>query len=369
MAPGDARPETSRIAALPKVVLHDHLDGGVRPLTLIELSRRSPGLALPGEDPDSLVTAIGERARRGGLAGYLSVFDHTLAVMQDPDALERIAAEAVEDLAADGVVAAEIRFAPELHTRHGLDLDTVVAAVLRGVAGVRARPEVGVILSAMRTGDRSEEIARLAGRWRDRGVVGFDLAGDEHDHPVAAHREAFAVARAAGVHLTAHAGEVEGITEIADALDIARVERLGHGLRVIDEVTGPGGSTDCESWGSTARRVRRDRIPLEMCPHSNVDTGVVADLASHPLDDLHRRGFAVTVNTDNRLISRTSLTAEFEGLVTTFAWTLDDIETVTLTALRASFLDPEVRHRVEREIVTPGFARVRAASLSEDPAG
>ncbi len=350
------RPQRSRIRTAPKVLLHDHLDGGLRPATLVDLARRHR-VPLPTEDPDELARWISRRAQGSGLTGYLSVFATTLGVLQDLDALERVAAEAVEDFAADGVVYAEVRFAPELHQGATPDLDAVVTAVLRGL-DTASDVEVGLILCAMRGGSEPERIVDLARRRREHGVVGVDIAGDEARVDLSSARGALIEARHHGLHITVHAGEAAGVTSIAEALDLG-AQRLGHGVRIADEVTGPPGSRHLEAWGPVAQRVHTQRIPLEICPRSNLDTGMFDRLEDHPVDDLMRRGFAVTINTDNRLISATSLTDEFVALVETFSWSLADIESVTRTALDVAFVDAAERERIRREMLEPRWRAAR----------
>ncbi|HEY0119983.1 MAG TPA: adenosine deaminase [Cellulomonas sp.] len=343
------------IPGLPKVLLHDHLDGGLRPATVVDLAA-DLGHQLPTTDPDELGTWFRAAAYSGSLERYLETFAHTAGVMQTADGLRRVAREAVEDLADDGVVYAESRFAPELHTERGLTLEQVVDAVLAGyqdgVQAAAARGRTIVVrglLTAMRQADRWDQVAALAVAYRDRGVVGFDIAGPEAGFPADRHVTAFDVVHGAWLPATAHAGEADGLGSIAGALRVG-ASRLGHGMRIADDVDG-------STLGNLAHWVRDRRVPLELCPTSNVHTGAVASVAEHPITHLLRLGFAVTVNTDNRLQSGTSMSAEFAALVEQADWTLADLRQVTLTAAHHAFVHEDVRTALIDEIITPGYAR------------
>ena len=353
------------LRALPKVLLHDHLDGGVRPATVVELSA-DVGHALPTTDPDALGRWFVDAAASGSLPRYLETFEHTLAVMQTVDGLRRVAREAVLDLAADGVVHAEQRYAPEQHQRAGLTLQQVVDAVREGFAEGEAQArdqghEIRVVqvLSAMRQADRADEIAALALANRDAGVVGFDIAGPEDGFPPSLHASAFRTVREASFPATVHAGEDGGLDSMADALHVAGALRLGHGVRIADDVrVEPEGTY---RLGRLAHWVRDRRVPLEVCPSSNLQTGAAASVATHPVTTLLRAGFEVTVNTDNRLQSGTSLSRELGLLVREAGWTLDDVLAVTVTAARHTFLHEDERRalvdRIVRPARTPGTAR------------
>ena len=353
------------IVALPKVLLHDHLDGGLRPATVVELAAQV-GHRLPTTDPQDLGRWFVESAGSGSLPRYLETFEHTLAVMQTADGLRRVAREAALDLAADGVVHAEERYAPEQHLREGLTLQQVVDAVREGFAEGEAEAraaghEIRVVqvLSAMRQADRSDEIAALALANRDAGVVGFDIAGPEEGFPPSRHAAAFRVVRDASFPATVHAGEDAGLDSMAEALHVAGAVRLGHGVRIADDVhEGPDGT-----WrlGVLAHWVRDRRVPLEVCPSSNLQTGAAASVAEHPVTRLRDAGFEVTVNTDNRLQSGTSLSRELGLLVREAGWSLDDVADVTLTAARHTFLHDDERRalvdRIVRPAAAPGTAR------------
>ena len=352
-------PEVLRRA--PKVLLHDHLDGGLRPLTVVELAREHGYRHLPTTDPDDLARWFHRGAKRNDLVLYLETFAHTVGVMQHPDAIERVAFECAQDLAEDGVVYAEVRFAPELSTEAGLTLDEVMAAIMtgfeRGSAGTGLT--VYAICSAMRTAARSREIAELAVRWRDRGVVGFDIAGAEAGFPPTRHLDAFQFVQHANFHTTIHAGEAFGLPSIWEALQWCGAERLGHGVRIVDDISGEPGE---EHLGRLAAYVRDRRIPLELCPTSNVNTGVVPSIAHHPIGMLRRLRFRVTVNTDNRLMSNTSMTQEFAQLHDAFGWQLDDMEWVTINAMKSAFAPFDERLAIINGVIKPGFAQLRTAS-------
>jgi adenosine deaminase len=345
------------IIRAPKVLLHDHLDGGLRPETVLELADEQGYRALPASDPKALERWFRDAADSGSLVEYLETFAHTVGVMQTPDAIHRVARECALDLAADGVVYAEVRFAPELSTAQGLAIEEVVEAMVAGFATGSAEAtaagqtiRVGALLCAMRQNDGWEEVAGLVVRYRDAGVVGFDLAGPEIGFPPDRIPEAIALLDREGAHRTIHAGEAAGIDSIRAALDGAHAERLGHGIRIADEVADDG------SLGPVARRVLDEQVPLEVAPSSNVQTGAYPSLAAHPVDRLHRLGFAVTVNTDNRLMSGVSVSSELCDVAATFGWTWDDVRTVTERALAAAFLPPEERNRLLAEVVRPGYS-------------
>lgn len=348
------------IRRAPKVLLHDHLDGGLRPLTVLELAEAHGYRDLPTSDAGELATWFRQAADSGSLVRYLETFAHTVGVMQTADAIHRVARECALDLAADGVVHAEVRFAPELSTAGGLPIEAVVEAMVDGYATGAAEAtaagtpiRVGALLCAMRQGDRWEEVAGLVVRYRDAGVVGFDLAGPEIGFPPDRIPAAIELLDRAGAHRTIHAGEAAGIDSIRAALDGARAERLGHGIRIADEVASDG------TLGPVARRVLDEQVPLEVAPSSNVQTGAYPSLAGHPVDRLHRLGFAVTVNTDNRLMSGVSASSELADVAATFGWGWDDVRTVTERAVAAAFLDDADRARLLTDVVRPGYAALQ----------
>ncbi|WP_432545580.1 adenosine deaminase [Kineococcus sp. SYSU DK004] len=353
---------------LPKVSLHDHLDGGLRPSTMVEIASAT-GHTLPTSDPDELGAWFYEAANSGSLVRYLETFDHTVAVMQDAESLARVAEEAVLDLAADGVVHAELRYAPEQHLAGGLTLDEVVVAVQEGIDRGRSRAaesgtriSAGQLVTAMRHADRGLEIADLALRHRDEGVLGFDIAGAELGFPPSRHVEAFDRLHAANFPVTIHAGEADGPASIADAVHTCGAQRIGHGVRIVEDIQA-GEGTDRfgmpnATLGRLARWVRDRGVPLELAPSSNVQTGAAESVETHPVTLLKDLGFKVTVNTDNRLVSRTSLSREFALLVDGAGWGVDDVRRATLTALEASFLPYEERLALAADVVRPGYDAV-----------
>src|SRR5918995_3345779 len=351
------------IRAAPKVLLHDHLDGGLRPATIVELADESGYRDLPTSDPEELGAWMTRGADRKDLVLYLETFAHTVGVMQTTESLARVARECAEDLAADGIVYAEVRFAPEQHLERDLTLDEVVEAVQRGFAeGSRATGiRIGTLLTAMRTAARSLEIAELAVRWRDDGVVGFDIAGAEAGYPPTRHLDAFDHVRRANFHLTIHAGEAFGLPSIWEALQLCGAERLGHGVRIVDDIT-----VDDEgraTLGRLAAFVRDRRVPLGMCPTSNVHTGVAPSVTDHPIGLLSALRFRVTVNTDNRLMSDIMLSDEMYKLVEAFDYGWDEIQWLTINAMKSSFWPFDQRLRIIEGTIKPGFSALRAEAL------
>ncbi|MHA7280358.1 adenosine deaminase [Arthrobacter sp. MDT2-2] len=364
------------IQTLPKISLHDHLDGGLRPATILELAA-AIGHELPASDPESLGAWFRESADSASLERYLETFDHTIAVMQTREGLIRVAREFVEDLALDGVVYGEVRWAPEQHTQKGLSLDEAVEAVQEGLdAGAAAAiaagrvVQVGQLITAMRHADRGQEIAELAVRHRDRGAVGFDIAGAENGFPPSRFTEAFTYLASEQFPVTIHAGEAAGLDSIQDALVAGRALRLGHGVRIAedieieesaDEESPDGEEIGIANLGRIASWVRDRGIPLELCPSSNLQTGAIESFGNtidaHPFDLLYQLGFKVTVNTDNRLMSGVTLTDEFELLVDTFGYDLGDLLELTLNAVDAAFLPLEDREALA-EHITSTFDRV-----------
>lgn len=358
---------------LPKVSLHDHLDGGLRPATIIELAA-AVGHDLPSTDPVALGQWFRDSADSGSLVRYLETFDHTIAVMQTREGLIRVAKEFVEDLADDGVVYGEVRWAPEQHLQKGLTLDEVVEAVQEGLeAGMAAVEEtgreiqVGQLITAMRHADRGQEIAELAVRHRDKGAVGFDIAGAELGFPASRFRDAFTYLAENNFPATVHAGEADGLASIQSALVDGRALRLGHGVRIAEDVTvdfeadDDGEQIGMVSFGTLAAWVRDRGIALEVCPSSNLQTGAIAsfgdDISAHPIDMLYQTGFNVTINTDNRLMSGVTLTDEFNLLVETFDYDLDDLLELTLNAAEAAFLPLEEKEALV-EYINEAYANL-----------
>ncbi|HJA05168.1 MAG TPA: adenosine deaminase [Candidatus Microbacterium stercoravium] len=362
----EATVEGVPIRSLPKVSLHDHLDGGVRASTVFELAGAA-GIALPADTSRALGEWFAEQSASGSLVDYLKSFDLTIAVMQTAENLSRIAREFVEDLANDGVIYAEVRWAPEQHATGDLTLEDAVQAVQEGIEeGEDIAAEnghsirVGQILSAMRQGSRSLEIAQLAVDFREEGVVGFDLAGPEDGFPPSDHADALDLLAREFLPVTLHAGEAAGLDSIRSALLDGRALRLGHGVRIaedLEEVQAEGDEVRVR-FGDIARWVRDREVALELAPSSNLDTGAIArwgtSLEDHPFDLLYQLGFAVTVNTDNRLMSRTTLTRELARLVDAFEYGLDDLETFQLNAAAAAFLPIEQREELI-DLISEGF--------------
>ena len=349
------------IQRAPKALLHDHLDGGVRPATVIELAQEFGYKDLPTTDVDDLAAWFNRGAKRNDLVLYLETFAHTVGVMQDRDAIERVAYECAQDLAADGVVYAEVRFAPELSTEKGMTLDEVMEAVLDGFRRGSADTDLTIyaIVSAMRTAARSLEIAELAVRFRDAGVVGFDIAGAEAGYPPSRHLDAFQYVNRENFHSTIHAGEAFGLPSIWEAVQFCGAERLGHGVRIVDDID-PGHGLGSEKLGRLATYIRDRRIPLELCPTSNVNTGVVPSIADHPIGMLRRLRFRVTVNTDNRLMSNTSMTKEMQKLHDAFDWGLDDFEWLTVNAMKSAFTHFPERLKLINGVIKPRYAILKS---------
>ncbi|MCF8527101.1 MAG: adenosine deaminase [Candidatus Nanopelagicales bacterium] len=351
------------IVKAPKVLLHDHLDGGLRPQTVIELAAETEYDDLPSTDPDELARWFSEAAFSGSLERYLETFRHTVGVTQTAGALQRVARECAEDLAADGVVYAEVRFAPELHLSRGLTEREVIEHVLLGFAEGQQKARegghgirVGVLLTAMRTATHSRQIAELSVEFRDQGVVGFDIAGAEAGFPPTRHLDAFEYLRRENAHFTIHAGEAFGLPSIWEAIQWCGADRLGHGVRIVDDITvSPDGSVEL---GRLASYVRDRRIPLEMCPSSNVQTGAAESIDHHPIGLLRRLGFRVTVNTDNRLMSGTSMSHEMSLLSQAFGYGLADMQWFTINAMKSAFIPFDERLSIINQQVKPGYAEV-----------
>jgi adenosine deaminase len=349
------------IVKAPKALWHDHLDGGLRPATIVELAD-AVGHELPTTDPALLGEWFVAAADSGSLERYLATFAHTVAVMQTAESLHRVARECALDLAGDGVVYAEVRFAPEQHLERGLTLDEVVEIVQAGFldgsaeAAALGRPiRVGTLLTAMRHAARSQEIAELAVRYRDNGVVGFDIAGAEAGFPPTRHLDAFEYLQRENFHFTIHAGEAFGLPSIWQAIQWCGADRLGHGVRIVDDITG----SDPEPvLGRLAAYVRDKRIPLELCPSSNVQTGAAASIGEHPIGLLHDLRFRVTVNTDNRLMSGTSMSREMALLAEAFGWGWGEMQWLTINAMKSAFIPFDERLAIINEVIKPAYAKL-----------
>jgi len=356
------------LRAAPKVLLHDHLDGGLRPATIVELARELGYEGLPTMDAGQLAQWFRASAAAGSLPLYLRGFTHTIAVMQTPEAIERVAYECGEDLARDGVVYAEVRYAPVFSTTRGMRLEDVVRAIERGFA--RAERDHRIVLRqlvcAMRDRTDSVEMAALAVAHRDRGVVGFDIAGEEAGFPPKAHLEAFQLCRDANFSITIHAGEAFGPPSIWQALQVCGAHRIGHGVRLVEDMIITQDAGDAErgtprviELGSLAAYVRDKRIPLELCPSSNVDTGAVPSLADHPIRQFLAQSFRVTVNTDNRLMSGVTLSDELHRMSRAFGLGLADVEKLTINAMKSAFVGYDERLAIIYGRIKPGFQMLR----------
>jgi len=347
------------IREMPKVQLHDHLDGGLRPETVIELARDQRYDKLPTQDPDELGNWFHRGANRGSLPLYLEGFAHTCGVMQTPDALNRVAYEMMEDMKKDNVVYVETRFAPVFHTDKGLHWEEVVSSVLRGLE--RGKKEFGVgyglIISAMRNMQLSEEMAQLAVDFRDRGVVGFDLAGEEGGYPPKKHVDAFQYIQRQNFNITIHAGEGFGKESIWQAIQWCGAHRIGHATRLIDDIVMSDGKV--VKLGTLAQYVLDKRIPLEICLSSNVHTGAAKSLEEHPFGIYYKEKFRVTLNTDNRLMSATTLSDEFQIAADVFHLTFAEMEKLSINAMKSAFIPYGERIRYIYESIKPGFKRIR----------
>ncbi|MFQ5557097.1 MAG: adenosine deaminase [Acidimicrobiales bacterium] len=367
LGPDLGPPTLERIRRAPKAVLHDHLDGGLRPSTIVELAAETGYTGLPTNDADELASWMRRGADRKDLNLYLETFAHTVRVMQTPEAIQRVARECAEDLAADGVVYAEVRFGPALHLERGLTVDDAIEAVLDGfAAGSRDNDlTIRAICSALRHLDGSLEVAQAAVRWRDQGVVGFDIAGPEDGFPPDDHLLAFQYCQRENFHVTIHAGEAYGPRSIWKAIQFCNAERLGHGIRIMEDMShdAHGGP----ELGRLAHYVRDRRIPLEVCPTSNVNTGVVDRLEDHPVGELIKLKFRVTVNTDNRLMSGVTMSSELSALADTFGYDWAQLRWLTVNAMKSSFIPFRERLRIIEQIVKPRYAPLESLEL-EPPA-
>jgi len=358
-----AKPTRDQIKRLPKALLHDHLDGGLRPQTIIDLAAEI-NYSLPSTNADELADWFEESCNSGSLEKYLLTFEHTVAVMQTREAIIRVARECALDLARDGVVYAEVRGAPELFTQKGLTLDQVIEATTEGfrlgMADAQAEGftiRVVQLLCALRQNDFANEVARKVVQYRNDGVVGFDIAGPEDGFPPSDYLEAFNYLREQNAHFTIHAGEAFGLPSIWQAIQMCGTERLGHGVRIVDDIDLSSGEP---KLGLLSSYVRDRRIPLELCPTSNLQTGAAKDIHSHPIGLLEKLRFRVTLNTDNRLMSRTSMSHEMNQVVDAFDWTFEDLQRVTVNALKSAFIPFEERLAIIENIVKPGYAKIAA---------
>jgi len=357
-------PTDEQIKRVPKALLHDHLDGGLRPQTIIEIAEKIGYKKLPTNDPKKLADWFEESCNSRSLVRYLETFSHTIAVMQTKEAIIQVARECVIDLARDGVVYAEVRGAPELFTEQGLTLDQVVEATIEGykegmVEAAREGKNIRVesLLCGMRQNNKSQQAAAAVVKYRNKGVVGFDIAGPEDGFPPSNQIETFEYLRKENAHFTIHAGEAYGLPSIWEAIQICGAERLGHGVRIIDDIDF---SSSSPKLGPLASYVRDRRIPLELCPTSNLQTGAAKTYAEHPIGKLAKLRFRVTLNTDNRLMSNTSMSHEMSQCVKSFDWKFIDLQRVTVNALKSSFIPFEERLEIIEKVIKPAYAAISA---------
>jgi adenosine deaminase len=347
------------LRAVPKVLLHDHLDGGLRPQTILEIARDNHYTDLPASAPDTLAEWFWRGANRGSLPHYLEGFKHTIAVMQTEEALERVAYEMIQDMKQDGVIYVETRFAPVFHTVRGLHCEAVVGAVLRGLEKGKRDfgVEYGLIICGMRNMKVSLEMAELAVDFRDRGVVGFDLAGEEGGYPPKRHVDAFHYVQRENFSITIHAGEAFGKESIWQAIQWCGAHRIGHATRLVEDMALTNGRV--VKLGTLAQYVLDKRIPLEICLSSNVHTGAVPSIEAHPFGIYFKEKFRVTLNTDNRLMSNTTLTKEFTAAVNHFDLSLHDLEKITINAMKSAFIPYHARCRIIYDAIKPGYQKLR----------
>ncbi len=355
-------PTKDQIRKAPKVLLHDHLDGGLRPQTIIDIAQEIGYEKLPTHNATELATWFREACDSGSLVRYLETFSHTIAVMQTRENIIRVARECALDLARDGVVYAEVRGAPELFTEQGLSLSDVIEATLEGYRQGEAQADseglhirVESLLCGMRQNNRSQEVAELVVKYRNKGVVGFDIAGPEDGFPPSVQKNSFDYLRHENAHFTIHAGEAYGLPSIWEAIQLCGAERLGHGVRIIDDIDMSGLTP---KLGLLASYVRDRRIPLELCPTSNLQTGAAKNIGEHPIGILTKLRFRVTLNTDNRLMSQTSMSQEMEQVVKAFKWDLAELQRVTINAMKSAFIPYPERLVIIEQVIKPGYAAI-----------
>lgn len=353
------------IRSVPKVQLHDHLDGGLRPQTIVELAKDSKYHKLPTSDAGELAEWFFRGANKGNLSEYLEGFAHTCAVMQTKEALERVAYEYIEDMYNDGVCFVETRFAPVFHQEKGLYYDDIMNAVLRGLEKGKRKYGVGygLILCGMRNMDNTLEIAELAVNYKNQGVVGFDLAGEEGGFPPKKHLEAFQFIKRENFHITIHAGEAFGKESIWQAIQFCGAHRIGHATRLTEDIVFDKNG-EVVALGDLAQYVLDTRLPLEICLLSNVHTGAIDKLENHPFPILYKEKFRVFLNTDDRLMSNTTLTNEYLTAAQLFGITFDDIEKLNLNAMKSAFIPYKERLHYIYNVIKPGFQKVREELLS-----
>lgn len=353
------------VKSVPKVLLHDHLDGGVRPTTLIDLANEYKYKKLPTDDPTELAEWFHRGANKGNLVEYLQGFEHTTALMQTKESLERIAYEMMEDMHNDGVIYVETRFAPVLHLEKKLHYDDVIRAVLRGLE--RGKKDFGVgyglILCAMRNMKNSLEIAELSANYKNMGVVGFDLAGEEGGYPPKKHIDAFQFIKRENFNITIHAGEAFGKESIWQAIQFCGAHRIGHATRLTEDIVFDDDGK-VAGLGELAQFVLDKRIPLEICLLSNVHTGAIDKLENHPFIHLYNQRYRVFLNTDDRLMSDTTLTKEYQTAIEVFDISFDDVERLNVNAMKSAFIPYNERLEYIYNIIKPGFQKMREKLLS-----
>lgn len=362
---GDILTKEEIIRSIPKVLLHDHLDGGLRPQTIIELAQDLKYNKLPTKDEKELAVWFHRGANKGNLVEYLQGFEHTCAVMQTKEALIRVAYEMMEDMAKDGVCYVETRFAPVFHTSKGLYLDDIVNAVLEGLE--KGKKDFGVgyglILCGMRNMKNNLEIAELAVNFRNKGVVGFDLAGEEGGYPPKKHLDAFQFIQRANFNITIHAGEAFGKESIWQAIQWCGAHRIGHGTRILEDLVFDKNG-NVVGFGDLAQYILDKRIPIEVCLLSNVHTGAIDKIENHPFGQLYKSKFRVTINTDDRLMSNTTLTKEFLTAIEFFNLTLDDIEKISLNSMKSAFINYKERLKYIYDVIKPGYQKIKDKLIS-----
>lgn len=347
------------IKKVPKVLLHDHLDGGLRPQTIIELAKELKYKKLPTTDSKELGKWFYRGANKGNLVEYLQGFEHTTAVMQTKEGLERVAYEMIEDMKKDGVCYVETRFAPVFHTEKGLYMEDVVNAVLNGLE--KGKKDFGVgyglILCGMRNMKNTLDIAELAVNFRNQGVVGFDLAGEEGGYPPKKHLEAFQFIQRSNFNITIHAGEAFGQESIWQALQWCGAHRIGHATHLIEDII-LDNNGNAAGFGDLSQYILDKRIPLEICLLSNVHTGAVDKIENHPFGIFFKEKFRVTINTDDRLMSDTTMTKEFLTAVKYFGLTIEDIEKITINSMKSAFIHYDDRLNYIYNVIKPGYQKI-----------
>ena len=315
---------------LPKVLLHDHLDGGLRPETIIEIADEIGYQGLPTKSVSELAEWFKNACDSGSLERYLETFEHTIAVMQREQDIVRVAKEAVIDLANDGVIYAEIRVAPEHFTKRGLSMQQVTEAMLEGyrLGESETGLKVNTILCGMRQLNKSQEVAELVVKYRDRGVVSFDIAGPEKGFAPTLQKDTFDYLKRNDIPFTIHAGEADGPESINQAINNCGATRIGHGVRIVEDLPD----------GKIAKQVLDQQIHLEVCPSSNLQTGIADTYTTHPIAYLYELGFNVGINTDNRLMSHTSMSHEFKEMESACGWGINEFKELTLCAMNAAFI-------------------------------